>query len=124
VRPLLVLALIAVASAGCGGRAVRQEPRLAHRDTAQLVALARQIERDATTDGCAARHEIEALQAKAQALVASGRVPLRLRAPLLGGVSALAADLPACAPPPPTPTKGHHSHGHGRHHEDNQDQDG
>jgi len=124
-----------VAAAGCGGHASRPEPRIAPGDAAQLVALARQVERDAPADGCAAKGEIEALAAKTHALVAAGRVPLRLRAPLLRGVDGLLADTPACAPPvtaqapapapAPTPApkvvhgKGHekhHDHGHGHGH--------
>jgi hypothetical protein len=87
------------------------------------VALAQRVQRNAPADGCAAKNEIEALAAKAHALVAAGRVPLRLRAPLLRGVESLLADSPACAPPPaPAPVeqhgKGHkehkdHGHGHG-----------
>ena len=117
-------------AAGCGGPARRAEPQLPRRDAAQLVALARQIERDAPTDGCAAKEEIAALSAKAHSLVAAGRVPLRLRGPLLDGVAAVAADAPVCTPPAPAPApaptpppvKGHgnghhehkdHGHGHG-----------
>jgi hypothetical protein len=120
-----------VAAAGCGGHASRPEPRIAHGDAAQLAALARQVERDAPTHGCAAKGEIAALAAKAHQLVAAGRVPLRLRAPLLRGVDGLLADTPACAPPAPAPAptpvtapppqlahgKGHEKHpDHGKGH--------
>jgi hypothetical protein len=128
--------------AGCGGQARGPEPRLAHGDAAQLIRLARQVERDAPANGCAARREIAALSAQAHALVTAGRVPLRLRAPLLAGVAAVGADAPACSPPAPAPNpapapvaaapppgKAHeharhdhgpdhgqgHGHGHGRH---------
>src|SRR5262249_57690117 len=100
---------------------------------ARLVGLAQGVARDAPTDGCAAQTEIAALQAKANALVAAGRVPLRLRAPLLAGVAAVAADTPECTPPPapvktPAPVpkhdngkhNGEHKHGHGQN--DNQDE--
>jgi len=125
-------ALVAVTAltAGCGGHARRAEPRLPQRDAAQLVALARQIERDGPSDGCAAKNEITVFATKTNALVAAGRVPLRLRVPLLRGVESLLADTPACAPPAPAPTpapatppppapihgKSHqkdHGHGHG-----------
>jgi hypothetical protein len=89
-----------VVAAGCGGHAGRPEPRLNRSDARELVSLAQQVARDAPSDGCAAQREIAALSAKAHALVAAGRVPLRLRAPLLDGVAAVAADAPACAPPP------------------------
>ena len=86
--------------AGCGGHARQPEPRLARNDASELASLARQVARDAPNDGCAAQREIAALSEKAHELVAAGRVPVRLRAPLLAGVAAVAADAPACAPPP------------------------
>ena len=97
-------------------------------DARQLAALARQVARDAPSDGCAAQREIAALSAKAHELVAAGRVPMRLRGPLLDGVAAVAADAPACAPSPapapaaPPPVEKHDNgkhkgkdkgHGHG-----------
>jgi hypothetical protein len=88
-----------VVAAACGGHARRPDPRLTRSDASELVALAQQVAHDAPTDGCAAQRDIAALSAKAHALVAAGRVPLRLRAPLLDGVAAVAADAPACAPP-------------------------
>jgi hypothetical protein len=126
----MALLLAVVVAAGCGGQARRPEPRLTQADASELVSLAQQVVRDAPTDGCAATSEIAALSAKANELVAAGRVPARLRGPLLAGVAAVAADAPACAPPPapaPAPAasapvekrdngkhkgKGH-GHGHG-----------
>ena len=67
------------------------------------MVLAQQVARDAPSDGCAAQREIAALSAQARSLVAAGRVPARLRAPLLDGVAAVAADAPACTPPAPAP---------------------
>jgi len=96
----MALVLAVVVAAGCGGQARRPEPRLAQADASELVSLAQQVARDAPNDGCAATREIEALSAKANELVAAGRVPARLRAPLLAGVAAVAADAPACTPPP------------------------
>jgi hypothetical protein len=112
--------------AACGGNAKPQSaPHLPKSSAAQLIALAQTVARDARGDGCTARSEIDALSAKAHELVANGSVPLRLRAPLLNGVTALAAEAPACTPPAPTPTpapakapkhgkpdKAHHDHGH------------
>lgn len=132
-----MLVLGVVAAAGCGGHASRPEPRIARGDAAQLVTLARQVERDAPADGCAAKGEIVALAAKAHRLVAAGRVPLRLRATLLQGVEGLLADTPACAPPKAAPApapspappprlvhgKGHEQHkdhGKGHGHQDDQ----
>lgn len=136
------LALLSGSSllAGCGGGTKQQAPpRIGKPAAAQLVALAQKVERDAPTDGCAAQRDIAALTAKAHELVATGRVPLRLRAHLLVGVQAVAADAPACAPPAPTPTPqpapkhpalhkhpkppkprdhGPHGHGHGHDHGD------
>jgi hypothetical protein len=102
-RRRTALLLVVVAATGCGGHGRQAEPRLPRGDAAQLVTLARQIERDAPTHGCAAKDEIASFAAKAHALVAAGRVPVRLRAPLLRGVEALLADTPACAPPAPAP---------------------
>jgi hypothetical protein len=98
----LLLASLSASSllAGCGGGS-QPPPRLSRVDAAPLVAIARRVVRDAPRDGCAARSEIAALRARTRALVASGRVPLRLRAPLLAGVAAVAADAPACRPPQP-----------------------
>jgi hypothetical protein len=129
------IVLTVVLAAGCGSQHRRSaEPTLRHGDAAQLIALAQQVARDAPTDGCAAQREIAALQATANDLVAAGRVPLRLRAPLLAGVAAVAADAPACAPPPapektpaPVPKHDNGKHngehkGHGHGHDENQDQ--
>ena len=106
--------------AACGGQAHQSKPHLRSSDAAQLIRLAQAVARDARGDGCTARSEIDALSAKARELVANGTVPLRLRAPLLAGVDALAAEAPACTPPqsptPPgkekKPHKEHHNHGH------------
>ena len=125
--------------AGCGGHARRAEPQLARGDATQLASLARRVAQDAPTDGCAAKRDIAALSAKAHALVAAGRVPVRLRGQLLAGVSAIETDAPACAPPAPAPAPAaaaapapapvhapsdeqgnghqkHKDHGHGRGH--------
>jgi hypothetical protein len=112
--------LAVVVAAGCGGQARRPEPRLAQADARELVSLAQQVARDAPTDGCAARTEIAALSAKANELVAAGRVPARLRAPLLAGVATVAADAPACAPPPapapaPAASAPDEKHDNGKH---------
>jgi hypothetical protein len=133
-----VLGVAAAAiTAGCGGHARRAEPQLARGDAAQLVSLARRVAHDAPADGCAAKRDIAALSAKAHALVAAGRVPVRLRTQLLAGVAAVEADAPACTPPAPAPApspaatpakehgKGHEKHkdhGHGRGHEHGHDE--
>lgn len=128
-----MLAAVAVVAASCGGHDRRPEPRLARGDANELVSLAQQVVRDAPTDGCVAQREIAALTAKAHELVAAGRVPVRLRAQLLAGVAAVAADAPSCTPPPapapapaaaPAPVekhdngkhKGEKKHGHGKGH--------
>jgi hypothetical protein len=98
---VLGLAAVALGVAGCGGHERRAEPHLLRSDARQLVALAQHVARDAPSDGCAAQQEIAALSAQAHSLVAAGRVPARLRAPLLAGVAAVAADAPACTPPAP-----------------------
>src|SRR5438477_10986538 len=105
--------------AGCGGTKERPTPKLARADATQLAALARQVARDAATDGCAAVNEIATLQARAHALVTSGRVPVALREPLLRGVARLAGEKPACTPPAPAPVvvaPQDHGNGHGKGH--------
>jgi hypothetical protein len=113
--------------AACGGHAQQQStPHLPKSSAAQLIALAQTVARDARSDGCTARSEIDALSATARKLVANGSVPLRLRVPLLNGVTALAAEAPACTPPPPAPAPGENGkngkngkdkvqHDHGQH---------
>jgi hypothetical protein len=111
--------------AACGGHPQQSAPHLPKSTAAQLIALAQTVARDARSDGCTARSEIDALSTKAHELIANGSVPLRLRAPLLNGVTALAAEAPACTPPAPAPAptpsppgkhdkpaKQHHDHGH------------
>ena len=137
----------AALTAGCGGHARRADPRIARGDASQLVSLARRVAQDAPADGCAAKRDIAALSARAHALVEAGRVPVQLRAQLLAGVAAVAADAPACTPPAPAPApavtrgpapaqapddehgKGHDKHrdhghgkGHGHGHDETQDE--
>ncbi|HEY3921359.1 MAG TPA: hypothetical protein VGL76_04515 [Gaiellaceae bacterium] len=117
-------------AAGCGGHAAAPPPapHFARSDASQLVALAGNVTKDAPGDACAADNDIAAFKAKVDQLVAAGRIPTRLRAHLLVGVAALAADAPPCTPPAPTPPAPHgkphgpkprhdhgpgHGHGHG-----------
>lgn len=121
--PLVLLSASSLLAA-CGGHARQTTPHIPKTDAAQLIALAQTVAKDSGGDGCATRTQIDALGAKAHELVAAGRVPLRLRAPLLDGITALAADAPTCTPPPAPvnqprpgkhgkPPKEHHGHGHG-----------
>ena len=91
-----------MAAAGCGGT-TQAPPKLRKADAGALATLARRVETHAG-DACATRRAISALSAKTHSLVAAGRVPLRLRAPLLAGVRTLAADAPRCAPAPAATT--------------------
>jgi hypothetical protein len=68
--------------------------------------------RDAPVDRCAARQEIAALQSQADALLASGRVPVALRAQLRRGVASLVRAQPVCTPPPPPVVVQPSKHGH------------
>src|SRR5262249_19647899 len=105
-RNALALGLVAAAlTAGCGGHARRAEPQLPRGGAAQLVSLSPRVAQDAPSDRCAAKRDIAALSAKAHALVAAGRVPVRLRAQLLAGVAAVEANAPVCTPPAPAPTQ-------------------
>lgn len=112
-RRLLILAGGAVFVAGCGGSS---EPHLARADVAPLISLSQRI---AAEGACAQARDIRTLQSGAQRLVNERRVPRGLQAPLLGGVSALAAQTPACVPaviPVVIPSRGHgKGHGHEGH---------
>jgi len=122
-RRVWPLALLSASSllAACGGHAQRATPHIPKNDAAQLITMAQAIARDAPTNGCAARTEIDALSTQAHALVVAGRVPLRLRSPLLKGIDDLAAEAPACTPPPaPAPQpqpqpESQHGKGHEKH---------
>jgi hypothetical protein len=140
----LLLGSLAASSAvlaACGGSARRPPaPELRHRDAAQLIAIARRFAREVPSDRCAAARDAADLGTRARSLVAAGRVPAPLRAPLLAGVAAVAAKAPACPPPAPPaaalavrtgkgkghgPKPGHgrgHDKGKGHGHEDGDDQ--
>ncbi len=98
--------------AGCGSDS---QPRLAHADAAQLIALTDRIAREGP---CAQAHDIAGVSARAAQLVNRGRVPVELQRPLLDGVNALAAHAPACLQAVPTTAPvlrvkpGHEPHDH------------
>jgi hypothetical protein len=117
VLAVLTSALAAVLT-GCGGDS---QPRLAHSDAAQLIALTERIPHE---DACAQTRDIADVSARAVQLVDRGRVPTDLREPLLAGVNELAAHPPSCvrtvttAPvSPPKPKHGHDDkhHDQGQH---------
>ena len=115
------LALLSASSllAACGGHATQSAPRLPKSDAAQLIALAQSVARDAGPNRCAARSEIDALSAKARALVAAGGVPPDCARRYSAGLPRSLATRPHVRlPPAPTP-RGHgnphkekHDHGH------------
>ena len=125
-RILSVAALLVAVVAGCGDAAPQ-------RSTAGGVprALARQWEAQASAIADAARagQDCEALRLarslRAEVSAKRQELPLRLRAPLVTGVKALAGRI-TCVPPttspkpkpPPKPDHGHKKHGHGDHHGD------
>ena len=129
-RVLVVAALLVVVTAGCGGSRSSQQtaaPRVPR-------ALARGWEGQASAIAAAASagDECHALQLatslRAEVERSQRKVPLRLRAPLLTGVRALAARItceppatttvPEQAPKPPGDRHGGHEHhdhhGHGK----------
>jgi hypothetical protein len=124
VRPGLAVlsSALAVVLTGCGDD---PQPRLAHADAAQLIALTERIPHE---DACAQTRDIADVSARAVQLVDRGRVPADLRAPLLAGVNALAARAPSCVrtvttpvpPAKPKPKHGHDdkAHDHGKHGKD------
>lgn len=132
-RILSAAALLAVVTAGCGGAAQPQKLAvhgvplaLAHDWEQRASAIASAA---ATGNNCSALRLANALRSDVKAT--QHEVPLRLRAPLLTGVNAL-ADRITCVPTVQTPPKkapskkapkpppehhghhGHHDHGHGK----------
>jgi hypothetical protein len=99
---------LAVVLTGCGDD---PQPRLAHADAAQLIALTDRIPRE---DACAQTRDIAGVSARAVQLVNSGRVPADLQEPLLAAVNALAAHTPSCVRTVTTtqvpPAKSKHGH--------------
>jgi hypothetical protein len=112
-------ALVVVAAAGCGGGGRPQEvavhgvpAALAQKWEGQASAIAVAA---SAGDSCRALRLANALQSDVRAQ--QHRLPLRLRSPLLTGVSAL-ADRITCTPPPKPPghkPDHHDKHGHGHH---------
>jgi hypothetical protein len=92
--------------AGCGGSAETPPPQLPARVAATLDAEAADVEEalDAN-DPAAALAQAEELRAAAEAAIAAGDVPRRLRRPLRSGIGALIAsiEVPEEPPPPPPP---------------------
>jgi hypothetical protein len=121
-RILSAAAIVAVVAAGCGGAARPQEvavhgvpPALAHDWEGKASAIATAA---AAGDECDALRLANAL--RSDVIAEQHKLPVRVRAPLLTGVRAL-ADRITCAPTvqapakkPPKPPHEHH-HGHGRH---------
>ena len=126
-RILTAALLLVVAAAGCGGAARPQKdavprvPRaLAQNWEGRASAIA-----DAASAGnsCQARQLANSLRTDVEA--SKNEVPLRLRAPLLTSVNAL-ADRITCPPvtptttekpkPPPKPDHKEHGKGHGKGH--------
>jgi hypothetical protein len=119
-RILPAAALLALVAAGCGGSArldrtaARGLPStLARVWSAQASAIANA---SASGDSCRAYHLATSL--RDDVINQESRVPVRLQAPLVAGVNAL-ADRITCTPSPPPkkhPPHDHHEHHH--HHGD------
>jgi hypothetical protein len=115
-RILSAAALVALVAAGCGSTARLDRsaarglpPALASVWAAQATAVA---DAYAAGDSCRAFHLATSL--RDDVINTEGRVPARLRSPLVAGVSAL-ADRIICTPAPPP--KKHPPHGHHKHHD-------
>jgi len=121
VRVLAVAALLVVVAAGCGGSARPQRaapheiPRALARgwegQASEIAAVA------STGDSCRALELARSLHT--EVVTSQPQVPLRLRAPLLTGVTSLAdritctrATVPRKPPKPPKPPDKRHGHGH------------
>jgi hypothetical protein len=121
-RIVLAVAMLAVVAAGCGGASRPQRsadrglpPTLAQGWAAQAAAIEAAA---AGGDDCNALRLAKAL--RTQVVATEQKVPLRLRSPLVTGVSALAARI-TCTPPPPVkkppkPPKPPDKHGKHDHH--------
>jgi hypothetical protein len=119
-----VFALLMVVAAGCGGSGRPRSSALQGVPRALAQAWASQASEIAVAakagSDCHARELANSLQAEVGA--SQGKLPRRLRAPLLTGVDALAARI-KCTVTPPAPQKparpkhkGHEDHGdHGHH---------
>ena len=127
-RILSAAALVVLVAAGCGGAA--QSHDSTRHGIPQTLARDWEGQASAIAAAAAAGNDCHALQLanalRADVTRARGRVPLRLRSPLVNGVNSL-ADRLVCTPPPPTvstqtaphkepPPKSHGHHGdHGHH---------
>ena len=129
-RIVSAAALLAVLAAGCGGGAPQRSA-----SHGVPPALARDWERQASAiaaaasagDNCRALQHLAATL-RGDVVAAQHKLPLRLRSPLVTGVSAL-ADRITCAPVPtpkeppkgpkhePPPPKKHGRHGHHGEHD-------
>jgi hypothetical protein len=135
-RLVSVTALVVLAAAGCGGGSTRPQqtasrglpPALAQQWAVQASSIA-----DAAANGQGCRAQRLASTLHDEIVAKEGRVPARLRSPLVTGANALAdritCTVPAqpvtAAPKPSKPPKphgpgeppGHHGHGddHGKH---------
>jgi cell division septation protein DedD len=123
-RLVSVTALVLLAAAGCGG-AAHPEPTAAR---ALPPALAQQWAAQASSIASAAAHgqgcraQRLASTLRDEIIAQEGRVPARLRSPLVTGANAL-ADRITCTPQPvtvqakpPKPPKPHDDHGPGHDH--------
>ena len=81
---------------GCGSKST---PKLERVDAAPLLALAHRIGGE---EACAQARDIPRLQARAIALVNSGRVPDDLQEPMMSAVGAVTAAQPSCPAGPGT----------------------
>ena len=124
-RIALAGAFVVLVAAGCGSssRPVTSAERKLPRPLAGAWATQASTIADAAAahDGCRARRLAGSLRTQVIEAEASGKVPPRLRVPLLESVNSL-ADRFACVVPPVTvtttpspPPKPKEKHGHGHH---------
>lgn len=116
-RRIWIVALAALAAAGCGGAS--EPPRAPELPRPLALGLAAQTEAVAQAvrsgDSCGADARANALLARVDAAIAGGRVPAALRMPLRRGASALAARTTCVQPPPPPVVQQNDDRGKGKH---------
>jgi hypothetical protein len=122
------LALIAVGGCGGGGASssTASSAAIPHSLGLQLVGRTSAVEASLKTgDQCRALDQARLLQRAESDAIAAGRIPVELRAALVGSTQALLVEIHCTPPPaPPAPPAPHHHHEHHHPHDKGKDHEG